>query len=244
MGPGVLEGPHMPTMLSNGNILIYDNGHHTPESSRGFTKVIELKPLTGEIVWEYGSKKQFFSPARGSAVWMENGNTLIVNSDNGWFFEVTPQGEKVWEYYNPDVRGGGSRMGLYRTYAYERESVEKLIRKYGSIYYERKGKETFESKYHLSEKLMVIVKWIETGYLDKAHRYLKGKGLNELGDKEKHFAWSFLYAARKDVEKAVKSARESMKAGMPKAMFTAEFSDLFLPLTNHQEFDDIHEAPQ
>ena len=25
-GPGVLDGPHMPTLLDNGRVLVYDNG--------------------------------------------------------------------------------------------------------------------------------------------------------------------------------------------------------------------------
>jgi len=238
-GPGVIEGPHMPTMLANGNILIYDNGNHTSENSRGYTKAIEIDPLTGQIVWEYGSNKEFFSPARGSAVRLTGGNTLIANSDNGWFFEVTPDGEKVWEYYNPDLTGRGSRMGLYRTLAYEKASVNDLIAENGKIYYERNGRDEFTQKYALSGKLMEVVNWIETGYLDKAHSYIYEHGMVELGDKEGHFLYSFLYAARRDVKKSMESAAKSIEAGMPKAAFSLEFSDLFKPLTIHQKFNDL-----
>ena len=36
---------------------------------------------------------------------LTNGNTLITESDGGRLFEVTPEGEIVWEFINP-VRGG------------------------------------------------------------------------------------------------------------------------------------------
>jgi hypothetical protein len=36
---------------------------------------------------------------------LANGNTLITESEGGRLFEVTPEGEIVWEYLNP-VRGG------------------------------------------------------------------------------------------------------------------------------------------
>ncbi|HJP05426.1 MAG: hypothetical protein QGG67_07840 [Gammaproteobacteria bacterium] len=36
---------------------------------------------------------------------LPNGNTLITESDRGRLLEVSPAGEIVWEYVNPD-RGG------------------------------------------------------------------------------------------------------------------------------------------
>ena len=238
-GPGVLEGPHMPNMLPNGNILIYDNGNHTEANSRGYTRAIEINPLTGKIVWEYGSNREFFSPARGSAIRMENGNTLIATSDYGWFFEVTAGGEKVWEYYNPDIIGNRDRMGLYRTIPYEKEFVDRLIARYRVMYYERNNKAEFAKKFGLSDKLLEVVKWIETGEIDKAHRWLNDAGLKELGDKEEQFAFSFLYAVRKDVKKSLDSAKKSIELGMPKAVFSTEFSDLFKALTDNPKFGDL-----
>jgi len=42
-----LDGQHQPTMLPNGHIMVYDNG-----TRRGYSRVIELDPLSAEIVWE------------------------------------------------------------------------------------------------------------------------------------------------------------------------------------------------
>lgn len=96
-GPNNLVYPHQPTLLDNGNLLIFDNGH---DSSR----VIELNPLTRRIVWEY-SAADFFSSECGSNQRLPNGNTLITESDGGRAFEVTPSKKIVWEFYNPHRAG-------------------------------------------------------------------------------------------------------------------------------------------
>jgi len=93
-----LGHPHDPTMLENGNILLFDNGEHSslPPNSR----VIEINPETEKIEWSY-TDKTFFSPIAGGAQRLWNGNTLICDSCHGRIFEVTNDGKKVWEYINP-----------------------------------------------------------------------------------------------------------------------------------------------
>jgi hypothetical protein len=109
-GEGELEWPHHPTVLENGNILIFDNGVR-----RHYSRVIELEPLTGEIVWEYKADPpaSFFSSQRGSAQRLPNGNTLICDGNSGRAFEVDAGGEIVWDWYNPDVKNG-RREQVYR----------------------------------------------------------------------------------------------------------------------------------
>ncbi|HVR29064.1 MAG TPA: arylsulfotransferase family protein, partial [Thermoanaerobaculia bacterium] len=114
-GPGVLDGPHMPTLLDNGHLLIFDNG-----TERGWSRVIELDPVTLEIAWEYRGDppEAFHSNWRGSSQRLPNGNTLLCESDKGRVFEITPQGETVWEFWNPEMRRRGEhgtdRKGIYR----------------------------------------------------------------------------------------------------------------------------------
>jgi hypothetical protein len=95
-----LDFPHHPSLLENGNLLIFDNGYH-----REYSRVIELNPVTKEIEWEYKGNppKSFFTPTRGSAQRFPNGNTLIAESDKGHIFEITYDGKIVWEFYNPEV---------------------------------------------------------------------------------------------------------------------------------------------
>jgi len=123
-GPGVLDKQHIPTLLENGNILIYDNG-----SNRRYTKILELDPLKEKIVWEYKADppESFFSNSQGSSQRLPNGNAFIANSNNGILFEVTPDGEIVWEYMNPDLSVKGRRMNIYRSLRYSSEFVEDLL---------------------------------------------------------------------------------------------------------------------
>jgi hypothetical protein len=126
-GEGVLEWPHHPTMLDNGHILIYDNG-----VERQYTRILELEPLTENIVWQYDGAPddRFFSPTKGSAQRLPNGNTLICDADNGRVIEVTMDGEIVWEWLNPELKEG-HRAQLYRMMRYPPEMVEPLLREMG-----------------------------------------------------------------------------------------------------------------
>ncbi len=99
-GPGELSRQHHPGLLKSGNVLVFDNG-----VERGFSRIIELDPLTRKIVWEHTAKppEGFFSRTRGSCQRLPNGNTLIVESERGHVFEITGEGGVVWEFYNPEV---------------------------------------------------------------------------------------------------------------------------------------------
>jgi outer membrane protein assembly factor BamB len=123
-GEGELQWPHHPTMLDDGNILIFDNG-----VGREYSQVIEVDPPTGRIVWRYvGNPPQaFYSFSKGSAQRLPNGNTLICDSDNGRALEVTAEGETVWEWYNPAETEDGKRIVVYRMTRLSPESVEPLL---------------------------------------------------------------------------------------------------------------------
>ena len=99
---GQWRAQHQPTFLKDGNLLLLDNQGH-----QGWSKVIEFDPLSQEIAWSYeGSPENgFFTHACGSCQRLDNGNTLITESDSGRAFEVQPDGTIVWEYVSPE-RGG------------------------------------------------------------------------------------------------------------------------------------------
>jgi len=130
-----LVGPHHPVMLNNGNILIYDNGGEAgyPLRTRFYTRLIEINPVTGEIVWEYAHEPytyketaKFFSPSWGSVQRLPNGNTFSLDAHKGRLFEITPQGEIVWEYVSPFSWGWGTRAldsGMYRAYRYGYDEI-------------------------------------------------------------------------------------------------------------------------
>jgi len=124
-GPGILDGQHQPTMLDNGNILIFDNGTY-----RGHSIVREIEPVSGEIVWQYEDGERFFSPFRSGNQRLPNGNTLICECDAGRLFEVTPEKEIVWEFWSPFVGQGPHHLGkrIHRATRYSPEAVEPLLR--------------------------------------------------------------------------------------------------------------------
>lgn len=124
-GEGELEGPHHPTLLENGRILIFDNG-----TVRQRSRVIEVDPLAGEIIWEYAQKppEVFFSYTRGSAQRLPNGNTLICESDKGRAFEITRDGEIVWMWLNP-ITKHNNRETVYRMIRHPVDVVEGLLEK-------------------------------------------------------------------------------------------------------------------
>jgi hypothetical protein len=122
-GEGELQWPHHPTMLENGNILVFDNG-----VERRFSRVIELEPLSERIVWEYAPAPpgSFYTSQRGSAQRLPNGNTLICDGNNGRAFEIDSDGEIVWEWFNPDVKNG-RREQVYRVTRLFPDQVEPLL---------------------------------------------------------------------------------------------------------------------
>jgi hypothetical protein len=110
-GSGVLSAPHDATLLDNGNILIFDNG-----VGRNWSRVVEVDPIARQVVWEYhaAEKEDFYSVTRGAAQRLANGNTLITESGRGRLFEVTPEGDIVWEYLNPKRSEDGLPLVVVR----------------------------------------------------------------------------------------------------------------------------------
>jgi hypothetical protein len=124
-GRGKVFHQHDPRELDNGNILLFDNGTHRHSYWEEYSRVVEIDPKTDEIVWEYKAPypPDFFSQFMGGAERQPNGNTVICDSCNGRIFEVTHDGEMVWEYVQPfRVRHAellaGNMNHLFRAHRY------------------------------------------------------------------------------------------------------------------------------
>ncbi len=89
---------HDSDFLANGNMLVFDNRGNYGKGN--LSRVVEFKPSTLEIVWQYtgDEKDTLFSWGRASQQRLANGNTLINETNNGRIFEVTPKKEIVWEF--------------------------------------------------------------------------------------------------------------------------------------------------
>jgi hypothetical protein len=117
---------HEPVLLPDGNMLVFDN-LGTP----GASTVLEFDPATRDVVWYYrGSEESpFYSLGIGSCQRLPNGNTLITESMFGRAFEVTSEGEIVWEYYNPHRTGQDSELiaTLHEVFRVSSENVDEWL---------------------------------------------------------------------------------------------------------------------
>jgi hypothetical protein len=104
-GKGKIFHQHDVRELDNGNILVFDNGTHRHNHRAEYSRVVEIDPNTDEIVWEYkaDNPSDFYSPICSGAERLPNGNTIICSCNDGRIFEVTYDGELVWEYHSPFI---------------------------------------------------------------------------------------------------------------------------------------------
>ncbi len=118
-GPEVLSHQHNATWLENGHLLLFDNGCHRREAP-SFSQIIELDPESREIVWKYVGPQLlgFYSFMVSGCERLPNGNTFIAEGASGRLFEVTPEGETVWEYVSPWVLPSrfGPTSAVFRAY--------------------------------------------------------------------------------------------------------------------------------
>ena len=92
--------------------------------------MLELNPVTERVEWEYmgDPPESFFTHRNGSAQRLPDGNTLICDGDNGRAFEVTREGEIVWEWLSP-LWKGKRRIQVYRMERIAPGVVERLLEK-------------------------------------------------------------------------------------------------------------------
>jgi hypothetical protein len=105
---GTFKDQHDPKILASGRLLLFDNRGSLPHS-----RVLEFDPARPDtLAWEYSGSQEapFFSFNCGTAERLPNGNTLITESDGGRAFEVTPEKETVWEFYNPHRAGDDQEL--------------------------------------------------------------------------------------------------------------------------------------
>jgi hypothetical protein len=137
------------SLPGGGNILLFDNGGYSIYGEpapgaldgvnivrRHYSRVLEINPVTLEVVWDYDAIKAkigtsnnpnvFFSPFQGNIQRLPNSNTLITEAAFGRLFEVTRDREIVWEFIEPFWREPNNYNVVFRAYRVPYEWVPQL----------------------------------------------------------------------------------------------------------------------
>jgi len=122
--PRQLFGQHDPRWIPDGypgagHLTVFNNDIPGATEGENHSAVFEIAPPVdgngsyivpetapfgpSEPAWSYVAPEQtaFYSPFISGAQRLENGNTLICQGADGRFFEVTPAGAIVWDYWSP-----------------------------------------------------------------------------------------------------------------------------------------------
>ena len=123
----ILEGQHGVNWIEEGypgegNLIIYNNQHSFNSSA-----VIEIVPPMNEngtyiitdsdpygpnsLEWIY--QANYFSDVQSGAFRLPNGNTIITVANDALIFEVTPEGQYIWEYEYPTNNAMIARADRY-----------------------------------------------------------------------------------------------------------------------------------
>jgi len=118
----------IPTGLTDaGKIIIFNNGASRNQMKYSSIDIIEPpidaygnytfesnKPFAPDkLYWTYADEIpiSFFAPNYSGAQRLPNGNTLICSGPTGFFCEITPNNQKVWQYKNPVSIVGIAKQG-------------------------------------------------------------------------------------------------------------------------------------
>ena len=120
--PNQFSLQHHATSVPQGRIQVFDNGEKR-FNSLTYSRLVEVDPQTDEETWSYVARpmSQFYTGHMGAAQRLALANVLITEGVTGRIFEISRQGEVVWEWISPFMSGspdGNIRNWLYRTYRY------------------------------------------------------------------------------------------------------------------------------
>lgn len=126
---GELAHQHCPTELSNGNILVFDNGLHPWGYSTDSTRIVEIDPSSDQIIWAYtgdakGKLVMYFDSALYSSCQkLDNNDIVVCEGASGRLFEIGTNDEIIWEYVNPfpESTPAYSSSPVYSAYRYKED---------------------------------------------------------------------------------------------------------------------------
>ncbi|WP_462188761.1 MULTISPECIES: arylsulfotransferase family protein [unclassified Frankia] len=124
-GPGQLSGPHQPSALPGGSVLVFDNGRAVRRS-----RVLEIDPATGEIVFTYDADPPdaLFTEFAGGCQQLPGGTLLVTDAQHGRGIEISRDGRALRELHirTKQAGGGNSRCDIYRLAAVPARTAARL----------------------------------------------------------------------------------------------------------------------
>jgi hypothetical protein len=102
-----------------------EDGEYIPEADAGYVAPTggmgmgmgAAATISKQIVWSYRPTlpNAFYSSYISGVQRLPNGNTLVCSGAHGHLFEITTDGEIVWEYISPVGDRTGDEYGIYTT---------------------------------------------------------------------------------------------------------------------------------
>lgn len=129
---------HDPTWLENGDILIFNNGHpvqrrfssvvriELPREADGSYRLIadsSYEPVAPVWEWRADPPTDFFAIATSGAQMLPSGNVLISHGTLAHIFEITPEGDTIWEYDTSFLADGVTPARLFKARYYPQEHI-------------------------------------------------------------------------------------------------------------------------
>lgn len=95
LAQGPWRGPHDPTVTTRGTLLVFDN-----LGRDGDSRILELDVATRAVrtYWAPEDPADLSTQFCGVAAPLANGDVLVTETCRGRAFELTPEGELVWEH--------------------------------------------------------------------------------------------------------------------------------------------------
>jgi hypothetical protein len=100
-GPWLFQ--HDPDFLPDGKIMVFDNrARQQGKLGANGSRILTVDPVSRDlqVVYQGNDEDIFFSSQMGKQQPLANGNVLVADPDGGRAFEVSSDGEIVWEYIN------------------------------------------------------------------------------------------------------------------------------------------------
>lgn len=93
---------HDPDFIDGNTFSVFDNNLAGPPGYKSQSRIVLVSApdKTAKTLYEGTPEHPFYTYMMGKHQWLPNGNMLITESCKGRAFEINPQGEIVWEFFN------------------------------------------------------------------------------------------------------------------------------------------------